>query len=303
MPIDSAAAAPDPARHPLPPGLAAVGGVTRPVVMGIVNVTDDSFSGDGLGQDSAAAIARAQAMIAAGAGLLDLGAESTRPGAAPVSPQQEIDRLLPVLQALRRDPATAHVPLSVDTRHAATMRAVAATGAVALLNDIQALRAAGALQAAAATGLPVVLMHMQGEPGTMQVAPRYDDVVAEVFDFLAARIAACSAAGIPRSHIIVDPGIGFGKSVAHNLVLLRHLRRLHALGCPLLVGVSRKSVIGAVAAEPDPARRLPGSLAAALWAAQAGAAILRVHDVAETVQALKVWAAVADAAAAEPQKW
>ncbi|HEX6957600.1 MAG TPA: dihydropteroate synthase [Ferrovibrio sp.] len=256
----------------------------RPLVMGIVNVTDDSFSGDGLSGDAAAAIALAKAQIAAGAAIVDLGAESTRPGAAPVRPEQEIARLLPVIEGLR----DMNVPISVDTRNAATMRAAAAAGA-ALINDISALEGEGSLQAAAASGLPVVLMHMQGEPGSMQAAPHYDDVVAEVRDYLAARIEACEAAGIARERIIIDPGFGFGKTLEHNLALLRNLRHLQALGCPLLVGVSRKSMIGALTGEADPARRLAGSIAAALYAVEQGAQILRVHDVAETVQALRVW--------------
>lgn len=275
-----------PASLPPLPGLAA--DAAQPVVMGIVNVSDDSFSGDSLKGDAARAIQQARAMVAAGAGLIDLGAESTRPGAQAVSAAQEIDRLLPVLEGLK----DLGKPISVDTRNAATMRAVAKAGA-AIINDISALEGAGSLAAAAECGLPVVLMHMQGEPGTMQRAPVYGDVVAEVLDYLAGRIEVCEAAGIPRGRLILDPGIGFGKTVAHNVALLRALPRFHALGCPLLVGVSRKSFIGALAGEPDPARRLPGSLAAGLWAAQAGAAILRVHDVAETVQALALWRALA----------
>ena len=266
--------------------------------MGIVNVTDDSFSGDGLKGDTAGAIARARAQVAAGADLIDLGAESTRPGAAPVTPEQEIARLLPVLAGL----SDLGVPISVDTRNAATMRAVAqknGTGPGArIINDIAALREPGSLEAARDSGLPVVLMHMQGEPGSMQQAPRYDDVVAEVCAFLERRIDACVAAGIARDRIILDPGIGFGKTVQHNVSLLHHLSRFHALGCPLLVGVSRKRFIGALASEDVPAARLPGSLAAALWAAGQGARgrglILRVHDVEATVQALRVWRAVAE---------
>jgi len=261
----------------------------RPLVMGIVNVTDDSFSGDGLKGDSAAAIDQAKAMAAAGADIIDLGAESTRPGAAPVSFQQEIQRLVPVIEALRRD--APQLLLSVDTRNAATMRAVSVAGAH-LINDISALSDEGSLGAAIRSGLPVVLMHMQGEPGSMQQSPRYDNVVAEVRDYLAQRIAACRAAGLSRERILIDPGIGFGKSVDHNLTLLQRLQALRVLGYPLLVGVSRKSFIGAVAREPEAQRRLPGSVAAALWAAQQGAAILRVHDVAETVQALDVWRAM-----------
>ncbi|PJI42114.1 dihydropteroate synthase [Ferrovibrio sp.] len=261
----------------------------RPLVMGIVNVTDDSFSGDGLHGDPAAAIAQARAQVGAGADIIDLGAESTRPGAAPVPFQQEIQRLVPVIQALRREAPQALI--SVDTRNAATMHATAVSGAH-LINDISALRGEGSLDAALRTGLPVVLMHMQGEPGSMQQAPQYDDVLREVRDFLGQRIAACRAAGMARDRILIDPGIGFGKTADHNLTLLQRLQALRALGYPLLVGVSRKSFIGTVAREPDAQRRLPGSISAALWAAQQGAKILRVHDVAETVQALDVWQAM-----------
>lgn len=261
----------------------------RPLVMGIVNVTDDSFSGDGLKGNTAAAIAQARAQAAAGADIIDLGAESTRPGAAPVSFQQEIHRLVPVIEALREE--LPQVLLSVDTRNAGTMRAAAVAGAH-LINDISALEGEGSLEAALRSGLPVVLMHMQGQPGSMQQAPRYDDVTAEVRDYLAARIAACRAAGLPRDRILIDPGIGFGKTVDHNLTLLQRLQALRALGYPLLVGASRKSFIGTVAKEPEAQRRLPGSISAALWAAQQGAKILRVHDVPETVQALDVWQAM-----------
>jgi dihydropteroate synthase len=257
--------------------------------MGIVNVSDDSFSGDGLKGDTAAAIAQAKAQAAAGADIIDLGAESTRPGAAPVSFQQEIQRLVPVIEALRQE--LPQVLLSVDTRNAGTMRAAAVAGAH-LINDISALGGEGSLEAAIRSGLPVVLMHMQGEPGSMQSAPQYDDVTAEVRDYLAGRIAACRAAGLPRDRILIDPGIGFGKTVDHNLTLLQRLQAFRLLGYPLLVGVSRKSFIGAIAREADAQRRLPGSIAAALWAAQQGAKILRVHDVPETVQALEVWQAM-----------
>ncbi|HLT78378.1 MAG TPA: dihydropteroate synthase [Ferrovibrio sp.] len=263
---------------------------SRPYVMGIVNVTADSFSGDGLNTDAQAAIARARQMVADGADLIDLGAESTRPGAQPVSADEEIARLLPVLEGLR-DLA---IPVSVDTRHAATMRAALQAGA-AIINDISALEDdPGSLAAVAGAQCPVVLMHKQGDPQTMQVAPRYDDVVAEVHDYLAGRIKACEAAGIARQRIILDPGIGFGKTLEHNLALLRDgLAALRNLGCALLVGVSRKSMIGALTGERDPARRVAGSLAAGLRAVQQGAHILRVHDVPETVQALRVWRGIA----------
>lgn len=267
--------------------------------MGIVNVTADSFSGDGLlggaqaGPAAAiaqAAIFQARQMVAAGADLIDLGAESTRPGAQPVSAAEEIARLLPVLEGLK----PLGVPVSVDTRHAATMRAALAAGA-AIINDISALEGdPESLAVVAEAQCPVVLMHKQGDPQTMQQAPHYENVVAEVHDYLAGRIAACAAAGIPRDRIILDPGIGFGKTVEHNIALLRDgLAALRGLGCPILVGVSRKSMLGALTGESVPARRVPGSLAAALWAVQQGAAILRVHDVAETLQALKVWRAIA----------
>lgn len=271
-------------RDALLASLSAAAAENRPLVMGIVNLTDDSFSGDGLRGDPARAIAQARAQAAAGADIIDLGAESTRPGARPIAPEQEIARLLPVLEGLRG----LGVPVSVDTRHAATMRAAARAGA-ALINDVMALEGEGSLAAAAESGLPMVLMHMQGEPGSMQSAPRYGDVVAEVRQYLAGRIAACAAAGIPRGKIILDPGIGFGKTHAHNVALLRSLPALAELGCPILIGVSRKSLIGHLSAEADPARRLAGSLAAALYAARQGARILRVHDVAETVQAMRVW--------------
>src|SRR5690606_16937513 len=234
--------------------------------------------------DAQAAIARARQMVADGADLIDLGAESTRPGAQPVSADEEIARLLPVLEGLR-DLA---IPVSVDTRHAATMRAALQAGA-AIINDISALEDdPGSLAAVAGAQCPVVLMHKQGDPQTMQVAPRYDDVVAEVHDYLAGRIKACEAAGIARQRIILDPGIGFGKTLEHNLALLRDgLAALRNLGCALLVGVSRKSMIGALTGERDPARRVAGSLAAGLRAVQQGAHILRVHDVPETVHALR----------------
>lgn len=261
--------------------------------MGIVNVTDDSFSGDGLKGNAQAAIAQARAQVDAGADLIDLGAESTRPGAAAVTPAQEIDRLVPVLEGLKDlEKDGRRVPISVDTRNAATMRAVAAAGA-AILNDISALEGPGSLEAAAQSGLPVVLMHMQGEPGSMQAAPHYRDVVAEVHAYLGQRVAACINAGIPRAKLVLDPGIGFGKTVEHNLLLLRHLDRFADLECPLLIGVSRKSFLKAVTGVADPAQRLPGSLAAGLWSVRHGAHILRVHDVAETAQALKAWQAIA----------
>lgn len=260
---------------------------SRPLVMGIVNLTPDSFSGDGL-LNARQAAEQARGMAAAGADLIDLGAESTRPGAAPVSSAQEIDRLLPVLELLTGLP----VPVSVDTRRAATMRAALAAGA-RIINDVSALEddpeSPGVVAAAAC---PVVLMHKQGQPATMQQQPAYGDVVAEVHAYLAARRDACLKAGIRPENIILDPGIGFGKTPDHNLALVRALPRLQDLGCAILLGVSRKSVIGHLAGQPDPARRLGGSLALGLYGVMQGARILRVHDVAETVQALRVWQAL-----------
>ncbi len=261
---------------------------SRPLVMGIVNVTADSFSGDGLAGKPDAAIAQARAMVAAGADMLDLGAESTRPGAEPVDSATEQARLLHVLQGLH----DIGVPISVDTRYAATMRAVLAAGAH-IINDISALEDdPDSLAAVAEAGCPVVLMHKQGQPATMQQDPRYGDVVAEVLGYLLRRVDICVAAGIRRDNIILDPGIGFGKTVAHNVALLRAIPRFTALGLPLLIGLSRKSLLGALADAPDPAHRLGASLAGALFAASRGAQILRVHDVADTVQALKVWRAL-----------
>lgn len=258
---------------------------SRPLVMGIVNVTDDSFSGDGLQGQAGAAIAQGRAMVAAGADLLDLGAESTRPGAQPVSPQQEIERLLPVLAGL----ADCGVPLSVDTRHAATMRACLAAG-THIINDISALEGDPAsLAVVAGSRAAVVLMHKQGDPASMQQAPHYDDVVAEVLAYLQGRAAACIAAGIAPERIILDPGIGFGKSQDHNIALMRALPRFRATGFALLLGVSRKSLIGHLTGESKPSLRIPGSVAAALWGAVQGVNILRVHDVDKTVQALRVW--------------
>ncbi len=254
----------------------------RPLVMGIVNLTADSFSGDGLGNDTARAVAHALAQIEAGADILDLGAESSRPGAPPVAAADELARLLPMLRALRDAP----VPLSVDTAKPEVMAAALAEGA-AMINDIAALQAPGALAAVAASQAAVCLMHMQGEPRTMQGEPSYGDVVAEVAVFLGARAQACMAAGIDAARIVVDPGFGFGKTLAHNLALLKHLDALRELGFPLLAGLSRKSMLGAITGRPV-ADRVHASVAAALLAAERGAAIIRVHDVAATRDALMV---------------
>jgi dihydropteroate synthase len=258
-----------------------------PRVMGILNVTPDSFSDGGHFIDVAAAVTRARTMVKEGAAIIDVGGESTRPGAAAATVQEELDRVLPVIEALV---AELPVPVSVDTGKPEVMRAAVAAGA-GMINDVYALRQPGALAAAAALGVPVCLMHMQGEPRTMQQAPHYDDVVAEVAGFLAHRVAACEQAGIVRSRLLLDPGFGFGKSLEHNLALLRHLPDLLAPGLPLLVGMSRKSMIGAVLDTPL-AGRLHGSVAAATLAAWLGASIVRVHDVKATADALKMVAAV-----------
>ncbi len=260
----------------------------RPLVMGIVNLTPDSFSDQGRHWAPRAAIDHAQKLIQEGADLIDLGAESSRPGAQPVSAAEEIDRLMPVLEAL----VPTGCPLSVDTTKPAVMRAVIDAGA-AMINDIQALREPGALDLIATSGAAVCLMHMQGEPRTMQRAPHYDDVVREVGAFLRERADACLAAGVERTRIVVDPGYGFGKTVDHNLTLLAHQSVLADLGFALLAGLSRKSTIGAVTGRAV-GDRLPGSLAAALIAVQQGARILRVHDVAATRDVLAIWAATSE---------
>ncbi len=253
--------------------------------MGVVNVTPDSFSDGGRFLDPAAAIAQARSLMEEGADLIDLGAESSRPGAAAVvSADEELRRLLPVLRGLR------DLPLSVDTVKPEVMRAALAEGA-AMINDINALRAPGALAAVAASDAGVCLMHMQGSPGTMQQDPSYGDVVAEVKAFLQERIDSAAAAGIALERVVIDPGFGFGKTLEHNLELLRHLREFAALGVPLLAGWSRKSSLGRITGKPA-GERLAASIAAALIAAQNGAAILRVHDVAATRDALLVLAAV-----------
>lgn len=254
-----------------------------PVVMGILNVTPDSFSDGGQHAGLEQALARARQMVAEGAGIIDIGGESTRPGAAAVGEAEELDRVLPVIEHLSRE---LDVVLSVDTSKPAVMREACRAGAE-IINDVNALQAELAVEAAAASGAAVCLMHMQGEPRTMQQDPRYDDVVAEVGGFLRARIQACLAAGIPRERIAVDPGFGFGKRLEHNLALLGRLEAFEGLGCPLLVGLSRKAMFGQLLGRPLE-QRLPGSLAAAVLAAWQGARIVRVHDVGPTVDALKV---------------
>ena len=258
----------------------------RPVVMGVINTTPDSFSDGGLlyrgaRLDMNRALGRARDMVSEGAHVLDIGGESTRPGAAPVSVAEEMDRVLPLLERINGE---LDVVVSVDTSTPALMSEAARLGA-GLINDVRALTREGALAAAADSGLPVCLMHMQGEPGSMQADPHYEDVVSEVSDYLVARVDACTAAGIVPQRLLLDPGFGFGKTVAHNLVLLRELPRLGALGFPLLVGLSRKSMIGKLLGR-EVGQRLPASLALALLAVERGAGVVRTHDVAATVDAL-----------------
>ena len=261
----------------------------RPQVMGIVNVTPDSFSDGGAHFDAEAAIAHGLRLAEEGAAILDIGGESTRPGAQAVPLDEELRRVIPVVEALA---ARTALPLSIDTSKPEVMRAAVAAGA-GMINDVCGLRRDGALDAAAALGVPVVLMHMQGEPHSMQAAPEYDDVVGEVHRFLAERIFAAEMAGIAKRNILVDPGFGFGKTTAHNLQLLAQLRRFTELGAPVLAGLSRKRSIGELTGRSDPRERVAGSLVAHLIAAQQGALLLRVHDVAATVDALKVWLAIA----------
>jgi len=255
--------------------------------MGILNVTPDSFSDGGRFNTVDAALGHAVRMVAEGADILDVGGESTRPGAAAVSLQQEMDRVLPVIERLR---AELDVPISIDTSKPDLMRAAVDAGA-RMINDVAALRAPGAIAAAAAAGVPVCLMHMQGEPRTMQQAPQYRDVVADIIQYLGDRVAACEAGGIARERLLVDPGFGFGKTLEHNLALLRGLGELRSLGLPVLVGISRKSMLGAVTGRPVE-ERLAASVAAAVMAVERGARIVRVHDVAATVDALRLWQAV-----------
>ena len=261
--------------------------LAQPHVMGILNVTPDSFSDGGRFSGRDAALRHAAEMVAAGATLIDVGGESTRPGARAVSPTEELERVAPAVEAIARE---LDVVISLDTSTPAVMREGARLGA-GMINDVRALRRDGALDAAADTGLPVCLMHMLGEPGNMQQDPRYGDVVREVRDFLAERMQACEAAGIPAERIILDPGFGFAKTLAHNLSLFKHMEALHELGRPLLVGVSRKSMIGQALGR-EVHQRLYGSLALAALAVAKGACILRVHDVAETVDAVRMVAAV-----------
>lgn len=260
----------------------------RPRLMGIINVTPDSFSDGGEAATAAAAISRGEAMLAAGADILDVGGESTRPGAAPVSVEVEVARVVPVVSAL----AARGAVVSIDTRHAPVMAAAISAGA-RIVNDITALTGdRAALPLVAGSGVSVVLMHMQGEPRTMQDDPRYDDVVADIYRWLAARVAVCRAAGMPSERIAVDPGIGFGKTPQHNVRLLANVSEYATLGCSVLVGVSRKRFIARLSRDEEPKARLAGSIAAGLAALMQGGSILRVHDVAETSQAIAVWQAI-----------
>ncbi|MBU1283710.1 MAG: dihydropteroate synthase [Gammaproteobacteria bacterium] len=261
--------------------------LSRPQVMGILNVTPDSFSDGGRYGQRDAALRHAEAMLQAGATLIDVGGESTRPGARAVSPVEELERVAPIVEAIA---AELDVIISVDTSTPAVIRETARLGA-GLINDVRSLQRDGALDAAADSGLPVCLMHMRGEPSTMQQSPQYPDVVAEVREFLLERLAACAAAGIGAERVILDPGFGFAKTLEHNLSLFKHLQGLHVLGRPLLVGVSRKSMIGKVLGH-EVGERLYGSLALAALALSKGAHILRVHDVAQTVDVVRMIAAV-----------
>ncbi len=257
----------------------------RPRIMGVINVTPDSFSDGGDYQDSGAAIAHAKTLIAEGADILDIGGESTRPGAQPVNVEEELRRVLPVL----RGAAGLGAPISIDTRKPEVMREAAAAGA-AIINDVSGLSFAGSsLSTVASLGVPVIIMHAQGDPQVMQENPSYKDVVIEVYDFLEKRIEAAVAAGIRRELIVADPGIGFGKTLRHNLSLFESLSLFHCLGVPLLVGASRKHFIHGVAGAASAKDRMPGSLAAALAAIEQGVQISRVHDVFATAQAFSVW--------------
>lgn len=261
----------------------------RPRVMGIVNVTPDSFSDGGVHDTLDAAVAHGVKLAEEGADVLDVGGESTRPGAADVPVEEELRRTIPVIERLAKQTS---LPISIDTSKPEVMRAAVQAGA-GIINDVYALRREGALDTAAELGVPVVLMHMQGEPRLMQDAPQYEDVVASVHRFLAERIFAAEMAGIAKKKIIVDPGFGFGKNTQHNLALLAQLERFAELGVPVLAGLSRKRTIGEITGRSDARDRVSGSVAAHLVAAQRGAKLLRVHDVAATVDALKVWNAVA----------
>ena len=260
----------------------------RPRVVGIINLSADSFSADGHGDDVAGAVAHGLRMVEEGADMLDVGGESTRPGAAEASVEQELQRVLPVIEQLI---ARTALPIAVDTSKPQVMRAAVAAGA-GMINDVYALRRDGALEAAAELSVPVCLMHMQGDPRSMQEGPHYDDVVGEIHRFLTDRVFACQLAGMDRRRVLVDPGFGFGKTLEHNVALLSALERFVNLGGGLYVGLSRKSMLGALTGRKSPAERVAGSIAAAVIAAERGARMIRVHDVAQTADALAVWRAV-----------
>jgi dihydropteroate synthase len=266
--------------------------LSQPRIMGILNVTPDSFADGGRYHRTDSALRRAEEMTAEGADILDIGGESTRPGAQPVSEGEELERVIPVIEKLA---ANFDVPVSIDTSKPGVMKAAVAAGAT-IINDINALRAEGALEAAAGLAVPVCLMHMQGLPRTMQQAPRYTDVVTEVREFLQDRIRACLQAGMDRSRLLIDPGFGFGKTLQHNVQLIRDLRAFREFNLPLVVGLSRKSMLGSLLGGEQPLpveQRLYGSLAAAAWSVLQGAHIMRVHDVAPTADVIRVLAAIA----------
>ncbi|MDH4126092.1 MAG: dihydropteroate synthase [Gammaproteobacteria bacterium] len=258
-------------------------GLNFPSVMGVLNVTPDSFSDGGRFANKDRALRQARQMIADGAAILDVGGESTRPGAAVVSEQRELDRVIPVIEAIR---AESEIPISIDSSKPGVMRAAVAAGAV-LINDVRALQADGAMATAVDLQAPVCLMHMQGDPRSMQIKPHYVDVVAEVTQFLEERVAECVAAGLRRELLLVDPGFGFGKTAAQNVELLANLRQLQRIGCPVLIGISRKSTLGAISGR-DVDDRMAASIAAAVFAVLQGAQIIRAHDVKETVDAIRV---------------
>jgi len=260
--------------------------LSRPLIMGIVNVTPDSFSDGGQHPTYGTALAHALRLVEEGADILDIGGESTRPGAADVTPDEELERVVPLVESLARE----GVPLSVDTSKPEVMRAAIGAGA-AIINDVRALQAPGAVDAVADSDCGVVLMHMQGMPRTMQMAPRYEDVVAEVRVFLRERLGALEAAGVSPDRIALDPGFGFGKTVEHNFTLLRELQRFTSLGCPVVAGLSRKSMLGAVTGRAV-GERATASVVGAVLAAERGARVLRVHDVAATRDGLRVWEAM-----------
>lgn len=262
---------------------------SSPNLMGIVNATPDSFSDGGQYASVPHAIDHAMAMAQSGADILDIGGESTRPGAEPVTEQEEADRVLPVIEGLVA--AGVSVPISIDTRNGSVARQALAAGA-RILNDVSALSHDPASLDAAKDAQLVCLMHAQGDPQTMQHNPEYENVLLDVFDYLEYRISVCEMAGVPRERLIVDPGIGFGKTIAHNLALIRGLALFHGLGCPVLLGASRKGFIGKLGGEPEASRRAPGSIAAALAGLASGVQVLRVHDVSETAQAVRIWQAI-----------